>query len=123
LLVQKMMKPATELVLGVRRDAVFGPVVMVGLGGIFIEILEDVAFAAVPINSAQAGLMLDSLQGKTLLKGARGKAPVNRTALIKLICNLSQFAANHPEIVELDLYPVFADGENVVAVDWLMMVD
>jgi acyl-CoA synthetase (NDP forming) len=123
LLVQKMMKPATELVLGVRRDAVFGPVVMVGLGGIFIEILEDVAFAAVPINSAQAGLMLDSLQGKALLEGARGKAPVNRTALIKLICNLSQFAANHPEIVELDLNPVFADGENLVAVDWLMMVD
>jgi acetyltransferase len=96
---------------------------MVGLGGIFIEILEDVAFAAVPINPAQANLMLDSLQGKTLLEGARGKAPVNRTALIKLICNLSQFAANHPEIVELDLNPVFADGKNLIAVDWLMMVD
>ena len=123
LLVQKMMKPATELVLGVRRDAAFGPVVMVGLGGIFIEILEDVAFAAAPINPAQAGLMLDGLQGKDLLEGARGKAPVNRAALIKLICNLSQFASNHPEIVELDLNPILASGGDLVAVDWLMMVD
>jgi acetyltransferase len=123
LLVQKMMYPATELVLGVRRDDACGPVIMGGLGGIFIEILEDVAFSAVPISLAQADLMLDGLQGKALLQGARGKTPVNRTALIKLICNLSQFAANHPEIVELDLNPVFADGKSLVAVDWLMMVD
>jgi hypothetical protein len=118
-----MIKPATELVLGVRRDATFGPVVMVGLGGIFIEILEDVTFAAAPINPAQAELMLDGLQGKAVLDGTRGKAPVNLTALIKLICNLSQFAANHPEIVELDLNPVFADGDTIIAVDWLMMLD
>ena len=123
LLVQKMIKPATELVLGVRRDATFGPVVMVGLGGIFIEILKDVTFAAAPINPAQAELMLDGLQGKAVLDGTRGKAPVNLTALIKLICNLSQFAANHPEIVELDLNPVFADGDTIIAVDWLMMLD
>ncbi len=123
LLVQKMIKPTTELVLGIRRDVAFGPIVMVGLGGIFIEILEDVTFAAAPINPNQAGLMLDNLQGKALLKGARGEAQVNRTALIKLICDLSQFAANHAEIVELDLNPVFADGENLVAVDWLMMID
>jgi hypothetical protein len=96
---------------------------MVGLGGIFIEILEDVTFAAAPINPAQAELMLDGLQGKAVLDGTRGKTPVNLTALIKLICNLSQFAANHPEIVELDLNPVFADGDTIIAVDWLMMLD
>ncbi len=123
ILVQKMKKPATELVLGVRRDPAFGPVVMVGLGGIFIETLEDVSFAAVPINPAQAALMLDGLQGRAVLDGARGKAPVNRSVLIQMICNLSEFAAAHPEVVELDLNPVFADGDDIVAVDWLMMVD
>ena len=122
-MVQSMAPPATELVLGVRRDPAFGPVVMVGLGGIFVEILEDVAFAAAPITSTQANLMLDGLQGRKVLDGARGKAPVNRSALVDMICNLSQFALAHPELVELDLNPVFADDKSVVAVDWLMMAD
>lgn len=123
LLVQKMIKPTTELVLGLRRDPVFGPVVMVGLGGIFIEILKDVSFAAVPINPSQAGLMLDRLQCKAVLDGARGKAPVDRQALNKTICALSDFALAHPEVAELDLNPVFAAGDDIVAVDWLMMVE
>jgi len=123
ILVQKMIKPATELVLGVRRDPIFGPVVMVGLGGIFIEVLGDVSFASAPVNPAQAALMLDNLQGRVVLDGARGKEPVDRAALIQMICNLSEFAVSHPEIVELDLNPVFADGDKITAVDWLMMVD
>ena len=122
-MVQSMARPATELVLGVRRDPAFGHVVMVGLGGIFVEILEDVAFAAAPITPTQANLMLDGLQGRRVLDGARGKAPVNRKALVDMICNLSQFALAHPELVELDLNPVFADDKGVVAVDWLMMAD
>ena len=122
-MVQSMARPATELVLGVRRDPAFGPVVMVGLGGIFVEILEDVAFAAAPITPTQANLMLDGLQGRKVLDGARGKAPVNREALVDMICNLSRFALAHPELVELDLNPVFADDKSVVAVDWLMMAD
>lgn len=122
-IVQHMAKPATELVLGIRRDPVFGPVVMVGLGGIFIEILEDVSFAAAPITPQQAEQMLNQLQGRAILEGARGKPPVDKLKLADLICKLSNFAIAHPELVELDLNPVFADGDNFVAVDWLMMVD
>ena len=122
-IVQHMAKPATELVLGIRRDPVFGPVVMVGLGGIFIEILEDVSFAAAPITQQQAGQMLNQLQGRAILEGARGKPPVDQSKLAELICKLSDFAIAHPELVELDLNPVFANGDTFVAVDWLMLVD
>ncbi len=122
-IVQHMAKPTTELVLGIRRDPVFGPVVMVGLGGIFIEILEDVSFAAAPITPKQADQMINVLQGRAVLEGARGKSPVDQSKLAELICKLSDFALAHPELVELDLNPVFADGDNFVAVDWLMMVD
>lgn len=122
-IVQRMAEPTTELVLGVRHDPVFGPVVMVGLGGIFIEILEDVAFAAAPITPTQANQMLDGLQGRAVLDGVRGKEPVNRDTLVQLICSLSQLALAHPELVELDLNPVLANGDEFVAVDWLMLVD
>lgn len=122
-IVQRMANPATELVLGIRRDPAFGPVVMVGLGGIFVEILEDVAFGAAPITPPQAELMLNGLQGRVILDGARGKPPVDRHALIKMICDLSRFALTHPEIVELDLNPVFADSDGVIAVDWMMICD
>ncbi len=120
-IVQRMAEPAPELVFGIRRDPAFGPVVMVGLGGIFVEILEDVAFGAAPVTPSQAELMLDGLQGRAILDGARGKPPVDRPAVIKMICDLSRFALSHPEIVELDLNPVFADGNGVIAVDWMMM--
>lgn len=123
LVIQSMAAPATELVLGLRRDPVFGPVVMVGLGGIFVEILEDVAFGAAPISPPQAKLMLDGLQGRAILDGARGKPAVNMDALIKMIGDLSEFALAHPDVVELDLNPVFADDKGVVAVDWMMMQD
>jgi acetyltransferase len=118
-----MAKPATELVLGLRRDPVFGPVIMVGLGGIFIEILEDVAFAAAPVTPPQAEAMLSRLQGAAILDGARGKPPVNRKALVEMICNLSNFALVHTEIAELDLNPIFADDKGVVAVDWVLIED
>lgn len=120
-IIQRMVKPATELVFGVRRDPAFGPVVMVGLGGIFVEILKDVAFGAAPITPLQAELMLDSLQGRAILDGVRGKPAVDRHALIKMIRDLSRFALAHPEVVELDLNPVFADNHGVIAVDWMMM--
>jgi len=121
--IQRMAKPATELVLGLRRDPIFGPVIMVGLGGIFVEILEDVAFAAAPVTPPQAEAMLSRLQGAAILDGARGKPHVNRKALVEMICNLSNFALAHTEIAELDLNPIFADNKGVVAVDWMMIED
>jgi acetyltransferase len=122
-IVQRMATPAVELVLGVRRDPAFGPVVMVGLGGVYVEILKDIVFAAAPVTPSQAELMLDGLQGRAIFDGARGKSPVDRHAVIKMICDLSRFALSHPEVVELDLNPVFADSNGVIAVDWLMMCE
>jgi succinyl-CoA synthetase beta subunit len=122
-LVQKMAPPACELVLGVRRDASFGPVLMLGLGGIFIEVLKDVVFASVPVSAADAESMLARLRGRAVLEGVRGRAAVDRGALVKAICALSDFALAHPEIVELDLNPVFSGPDGTVAVDWLMVRD
>jgi len=121
LLVQAMAEPTTEMVLGLRRDPAFGPVLMVGLGGIFVEVLKDVAFAQAPVSKADAAMMLDSLAGKAILDGVRGQAPVDKRKLIDTLCALSDFALANPDVVELDLNPVFAGPDGTVAVDWLMM--
>ncbi len=123
ILIQKMAAAATELVFGVRRDPSFGPIVMLGLGGIFIEVLKDVVFATAPVNEADADFMLQRLRGRAILDGVRGRSAVNRASLVKAICALSQFALAHPEIAELDLNPVFAGSDSTVAVDWLMIRD
>lgn len=121
-LVQKMARPGAELVLGLRRDPVFGHVVMVGLGGIFVEVLKDVAFAQVPVAPGHALRMLHGLRGRAILDGARGQPPVDYQVLAAAITALSELAIRHPEIEDLDLNPVFAGPGGVVAVDWLMRV-
>ncbi len=122
-LVQAMQPQACELVLGIQRDASFGTVVMLGLGGIFIEALRDVVFATPPIGREAARHMIGRLRGQVVLDGIRGRSPVDREALIDAICALSQFALQHPQVCELDLNPVFASAQGVVAVDWLMVRD
>jgi acetyltransferase len=119
-LVQRMAAPGTEIVLGLSRDPVFGPIVMVGLGGIFVEVLKDVAFARVPVDEPHAHDMLDRLAGRAILDGARGRPAVDRKALARAIVAISNLALAHPEIRELDVNPVFAGPDGVVAVDWLM---
>lgn len=123
LLVQKMAEPGVQMVLGLQHDPVFGPVIMVGLGGIFVEILNDVTFARAPVTPEQAKRMLDRLKGRKILDGARGAPPADLNAIIELICSLSDFALAHPEVSELDLNPVFAGPGGAVAVDWLMLAN
>ena len=122
-LVQAMQTAATELVLGLQRDPAFGPVVMMGLGGIFIEALKDVVFATPPISLQDAHHMISRLRCQTVLNGIRGHAAVDRESLANAICALSDLALAHPEIVELDLNPVFVAPGRTVAVDWLMVRD
>ena len=121
LLVQAMAPARTEVVLGLRHDPAFGPILMVGLGGIFVEVLKDVAFAQAPLSRDDAELMLDQLAGKPVLDGARGQPAVDKRALIDTLCGLSDFAAVNPDVVELDLNPVLAGPDGMLAVDWLMM--
>jgi acyl-CoA synthetase (NDP forming) len=123
-LVQTMVKGYVELVVGLKRDPTFGPVVMVGLGGVLIEVFKDAVFRAAPVTEAEALRMLDELKSKVILDGVRGKPPVNKKALARMICAVSRFgAAAGPRLAELDLNPVLAGPQGVTAVDWLMVLD
>ena len=123
-LVQAMAKGDVELVIGLKRDPTFGPVVMVGLGGVLIEVFKDVVFRAAPVTEAEALRMLNELKCKVLLDGVRGKPPVNKTALAQMISAVSCFgAAAGPRLAELDLNPVLAGAQGVTAVDWLMVLE
>jgi len=123
-LVQPMARGETELVVGLQRDATFGCVVMVGIGGIFVEVLRDVAFRKAPVTTAEALRMLDELRSVALLDGVRGRAPVDRMAVARLVSAVSCFGAAAGErLRELDLNPVLAGAGECVAVDWLMVLD
>jgi len=106
-LVQPMAGKGREVIVGVKRDAAFGPMVMVGLGGVLVEVLKDVALAPAPLSSDDAISLLDGLRGRSLLDAWRGDAPADVAALCALMVSLSQFAADFAdEILEIDLNPV-----------------
>ncbi len=123
-LVQEMAPPGVEIILGVTRDPVFGPMLMVGLGGIHVEVLRDVAFSPVPIGPDEALALIDDLKGAALLDGVRGTPPADRAALAELIAALSRFAADHADqIEEIDLNPVIVhpQGQGLSVVDALIV--
>ncbi len=115
--VQKMAAPGTEVIIGVNADPQFGPVLMFGLGGILVELLEDVAFRIVPIEPRDARRMIREIKGFKLLEGFRGTPPADVAALEALLLKVSAFVDGHPEVAELDLNPVFAYPDGAVAVD------
>jgi len=106
-----------ELIVGSVRDPKFGPVVLVGLGGVFTEVLGDTACAIAPVSVDAARDLLLSLQGAPLLRGARGRPSVDLDAAAACVAQVSQLAAAHPELVELELNPVLAGPTGVVALD------
>ena len=106
-----------ELIVGSVRDPKFGAVVMVGLGGVFTEVLGDTACAIAPVSVDAARELLLSLQGAPVLLGARGRAPVDLDALAEVVARVSRLAAAHPELVELELNPVLAGPAGVLALD------
>jgi acetate---CoA ligase (ADP-forming) len=122
LLVEPMADPGVELIVGMRRDPSFGPCVVVGLGGIFTEVLDDVAIRLAPVTSAVAGAMLDELRGARLLDGLRGTAPIDRAAVMSLIVELSSLAVERGDLLEVDLNPVIASPDGAVAVDALVVL-
>jgi hypothetical protein len=99
------------------RDPRFGSVVMVGLGGVFTEVLDDTACAIAPVSASAARALLLSLQGAPLLLGARGRASVDLDALAEVVARVSRLAAAHPELVELELNPVLASPAGALALD------
>ena len=115
--VQKMAPTGTEVIVGMSKDPQFGPVMMFGLGGIFVEVLKDVAFRIVPLEPKDASQMIREIKGFPVLEGVRGQPPADLAALEMLILKLSGFVEAHPEIEELDLNPVFAYSDGARAVD------
>ena len=115
--VQKMARPGVEVIIGMSKDAQFGPVLMFGLGGILVEILKDVSFRIVPLTRRDAGEMIREIKGYPLLEGYRGQEPVDVSNLEELLLKVSDFVEQNPEVKELDLNPIFAYSDGAVAVD------
>jgi acetate---CoA ligase (ADP-forming) len=106
-LLAPMLAGGLELAVGAFRDVQFGPVVMLGLGGIFVEALEDVAFALAPLDEQDAVAMLDRLRGRRLLDGLRGRPPRDRAAVVDVLLRVSELVMDHARIRELDVNPLF----------------
>jgi len=120
-LVEEISPAGREVVVGGLHDPQFGPMIMVGLGGVFVEVLEDVAFRLCPIGAGDAAAMLDELRGKALLKGARGEAGVSLDALIDVLVKVGGsdglLMRHAGEIAELDINPLIVSATGAVAVD------
>ena len=115
--VQKMARPGVEVIIGMSKDAQFGPVLMFGLGGVLVEILKDVAFRIVPLTRRDVGEMVREIKGYPLLEGYRGQEAVDVAELEEMIIKVSNFVEKNPDVEELDLNPVFAYSDSAVAVD------
>jgi acyl-CoA synthetase (NDP forming) len=115
--VQTMAKPGIEVVAGLTRDQTFGPVVMFGLGGVFVELLDDVTFRVVPLQPRDARAMIREIRGFPLLQGYRGTAAVALHALEDILLRLSTLAEQRPDLSAIDLNPILAYPEGALAVD------
>ncbi len=115
--VQKMVPPGTEVIIGTSKDPQFGPVIMFGLGGIFVEVLKDVSFRVIPVNQRDAQEMIHEIKGFPLLQGYRGKEPASISALLGMILKISKLIDRNPEIKEMELNPIFAYKDKALAVD------
>ncbi len=125
-LVQEMVSDGVEMIVGVNRDPNFGPVLIVGIGGIFIEAIEDVSMRLVPIHRIDALQMLEELRGKKILKGFRGKPPADVDQLVEIMIRVARIAYDHQDrIKEMDLNPVMVlpKGKGAKTVDALVVLD
>jgi acyl-CoA synthetase (NDP forming) len=123
LLVQRMISGGRETIVGVSRDAVFGPLVMFGLGGIYVEALGDVVFRIAPLGPLDVHDMLKGIRGAAILQGVRGAPPVDFAALGDVVQRVAQLAIDHEEIAELDINPLLALPQGVQAVDARILLE
>jgi len=121
-LVQQQIPSGVECVVGARLDPQFGPLLVLGLGGVLIELLKDTRTMLAPLSKADARLLLGQLRGATLFRGFRGMPPVNLDLLAEIVARLSEFAADQADLLEeFDVNPLICAGDQVVAVDALMV--
>jgi acetyltransferase len=117
--IQEMVPVGKEVIVGVTKDPTFGHLMMFGLGGIYVEVLKDVVFRVSPLTRTEADGMVREIRSFPLLAGARGEKPVDIEAVVDSILRVSQMVTDFPQIVELDINPLFAyeDGQGAMAVD------
>ncbi len=112
----------TEFIIGSLRDKQFGPLVMLGLGGIFVEIYKDVSYRLAPVEPIEVRDMIMELKGRKMLEGFRGKEKVDTEALINAVVSVSQLLADFPDIAEMDLNPIFGNARGVKVADARIML-
>jgi acyl-CoA synthetase (NDP forming) len=115
--VQKMIATGTEVIIGMTTDEQFGPVIMFGLGGILVEVLNDVSFRLAPLEQKDAVEMVNEIKARPILNGIRGQTPCDLDALYKMLLSVSTFVTKYSEIKEIDLNPVIATSSGAIAVD------
>jgi acetyltransferase len=118
-LLQRMAPDGIETIIGGKRDAEFGPIVLFGLGGIFVEVLKDVSVRVAPVDEVVALEMIGEIKGTSLLKGARGRLEADVESLAKVIAHVSKLLVDHPEVSNVDINPlrVFEKGAGCLALD------
>lgn len=123
-LVQQQVRGGKEVILGMNRDPQFGPLVMFGLGGIYVEVLKDVAFRIAPFSREEAREMVQEIRSFNLLRGVRGQARSDLEAIVETLLIVSQLVTDFPEIVEMDINPlmVFDEGRGVMAIDMRLVL-
>ncbi|MBM7599973.1 acetyltransferase [Virgibacillus halotolerans] len=121
--VQEMLPEGVEIIVGVTNDTAFGPVIMLGLGGIFVEVFKDISFRVAPITRNDAIEMIDELKSSLILKGARGKSPVDIDAIVDVLLKVSALVSNYgDEIKELDINPLIVYEKGIIAADAMLVV-
>lgn len=121
--VQEMLPSGVEVIIGAHNDDTFGPVVMAGVGGTFVEVFKDIAFKVVPLSRKDAEDLLEELQGKAILNGARGKVPVDKEAIIDVLLKVSSLMDdNRQSIKELDINPLIVYEKGIKAADAMLVV-
>lgn len=123
ILIQEMVEGKRELAMGLTRDPQFGPCVMFGLGGIFLEILNDVTFRVAPLEERDAGEMLEEIRAKKILSNIRGMPEADRATLSKMLITIGEIGLRFDKIKEIDLNPVILKGSQPVVVDALVVLD
>jgi acetyltransferase len=117
--VQEMVRDGKEVIIGMSKDVQFGPLIMFGLGGIYVEVLKDVSFRIAPLSVDDAEHMIREIRAYPLLRGARGEKPTDTAAIRECLLRLSQLVTDNPEILELDINPLIvkSEGEGAIAAD------
>jgi len=121
-IVYPMVLQGTEIIIGIMKDPHFGPVIMFGLGGIFVEVLKDISFRILPMEERDAREMITEIKGCEILKGVRGEGPKDIKAIKNLLLKISQLALENPEISEIDLNPVFVFEKGLQVIDARMIL-